>query len=255
MLYALSNYKSLHIALLKTMNNDNTLTERSNVFHFFQGVQAAVPVVLGYVPIAISFGVLAGHYGFSLLGSVLMSATVYAGASQFLAVEMSLTDSIWEIAFVVFLINLRHLVMTYSLLPYTRSLSLIKRVLIFSGITDETYAILSLSRRKSLQTFAGMGGLVLASYLSWVFSTAIGVWFASLIPASVSNSMSIALYALFVGLLVTALLQEPKYISLVFITIVGNVTLGKLFNPTFALFLSITLIPALYVSFIMRKKS
>lgn len=231
----------------------NKMKKQTN--HFFTGVRLAVPVVLGYIPIAISFGVLAGHYHFHLFSAVLMSATVFAGAAQFLAVEMSLTDSVFEIALVVFLVNLRHLIMVYSLLPQTSPFSFFKRVAIFSGITDETYALIALSENESLKTFAGMLGLVLASYLSWVSFTALGIWFSSFIPEMMNKSMGIALYALFVALLVQALLNEPKYILLVVFTIFTNITLSALLHPTAALFMSITIVPALYVFFTSRSET
>lgn len=222
---------------------------------FFQGVRLAIPIMLGYVPIAISFGVLSGHYGFDIFSSVLMSATVFAGASQFLAVEMSATETILEIAFVVFLINLRHFVMTYSLLPSTKKFSLVKRLTIFCGITDETYALLSFSKDESLKTFTGMAGLIFASYLSWVFATAIGIWFASLIPTVMNNSMGVALYALFIGLLVQALLKEPKYIVLVVFTMFSNLSLNQILGATISLFISITIVPFLYVIATNKKQA
>lgn len=217
------------------------------VHHFLKGMQLAIPIMLGYIPIAISFGVLATHYQFYMLSAVLMSATVFAGASQFLAVEMSATETILEISFVVFLINLRHFVMTYSLLPLLKKFSLLKRLILFSGITDETYALISFSKEKSLKTFSGLAGLILTAYLSWVVGTAIGVWFASFIPAVINNSMGIALYALFVALLVQALVQEPQYIPLAALTIFSNVGLNQILNATVALFISITIIPLFYV--------
>jgi len=47
-----------------------------------------VPIALGYFPVAVSFGVVAGRAGLSALEASLLSLFVYAGASQFLAVAL-----------------------------------------------------------------------------------------------------------------------------------------------------------------------
>ncbi|MCX7040304.1 MAG: AzlC family ABC transporter permease, partial [Spirochaetes bacterium] len=48
-----------------------------------RGARAAVPIAIGYVPIAIAFGILAKQAGLNSLQALGMSAIVYAGASQF----------------------------------------------------------------------------------------------------------------------------------------------------------------------------
>lgn len=219
---------------------------------FLKGCKLAIPIMLGYIPIAISFGILASHYNFSILGTILMSATVFAGASQFLAVEMSLTHGVLEIVFIVFMVNLRHLVMTYSLTPTAKNISTLKQISIFSGITDETYSLISLSNNSYLKKYSSMLGLVLSCYLSWVLGTIIGVLFATIIPETLNKSMNVAIYSLFVGLLVHALLKKPKYLNLVIITIISNMILSSFLSLSLALFICISIIPALYLLFFQR---
>ena len=55
---------------------------------FFQGVQAGMPIAIGYFPIAIAFGALALQADLNWMEAVLMSLAVYAGASQFVGVSM-----------------------------------------------------------------------------------------------------------------------------------------------------------------------
>lgn len=54
---------------------------------YFDGVRAALPVILGFVPVGIAYAVMAHDAGFSALETVLMSLLVFAGASQMMAVE------------------------------------------------------------------------------------------------------------------------------------------------------------------------
>jgi len=53
-----------------------------------EGARLAMPVMPGMVLFGAAFGALAAQKGLSLLEATLMSAVVYAGASQFVALEM-----------------------------------------------------------------------------------------------------------------------------------------------------------------------
>ena len=45
------------------------------------GVQTSIPIAFGYIPVALTFGILAKQAGMSILELTMMSAFVYAGAS------------------------------------------------------------------------------------------------------------------------------------------------------------------------------
>ena len=83
---------------------------------FAAGMKAGLPIAIGYLPIAITFGLLAKSAGLPNVISALMSFAVYAGASQFIAVQLfSLGTLPWEIILTTFIINLRHLLMSAAI--------------------------------------------------------------------------------------------------------------------------------------------
>nr|MBO2470792.1 branched-chain amino acid ABC transporter permease [Bacillota bacterium] len=83
---------------------------------FFRGVRTGVPIAVGYLPISMAFGVLARSAGLPEVAAVAMSVLVYAGASQFVAVNLLALGVAWsEIVLTTFLLNLRHLLMTAAL--------------------------------------------------------------------------------------------------------------------------------------------
>ena len=92
---------------------------------FFRGLKAGVPVMFGFIPVAIAYALSARQAGFSALETILMSLMVYAGASQMMAVGMLSTGSaMGPIVLATFLLNLRHFIMsTYVMreLPACRS--------------------------------------------------------------------------------------------------------------------------------------
>ena len=83
---------------------------------FFDGAKSAIPICLGIVPVGISYGLLAMQAGLSRFQTVLMSALVMAGSSQLMAVEMIGSAAIGSMIMAVFFVNLRHVVMSSSVM-------------------------------------------------------------------------------------------------------------------------------------------
>lgn len=175
---------------------------------YWQGLKLAVPVILGYLPIAISFGVLAVQTGISFFHSLLMSMTVYAGASQFMALNMLAIGTVGlEIVLATFILNLRHFVMSISLFSRLEHIPKRWQAVLAQGITDESFALASLKREElgSRPTAAIYLGIFSGAFGMWVIGTAAGAMIGNVVPGALSDSMGIALYALFIGLLVPAI--------------------------------------------------
>jgi len=185
-------------------------TKKAELIH---GMAAALPIVIGYLPIAITFGLIAQQSGISILHAVLMSLMVYAGASQFMAVNMFVAGAgMIEITLATFILNLRHFIMGLSLMNLLKKLPSIWKILISAGLTDETFALSSLKIRENEQHRGQLYviGIMLASYSSWALGTFMGGLLANIIPANISDSMAIALYAMFIGLLIPSVRSELR---------------------------------------------
>jgi len=134
-----------------------------------------------------------------------MSVFVYAGASQYAALGLIAGGALAPaIVLATFVLNFRHFLMSAALsrrLPLRgdrHSIHLAPFGLGF-GITDETFVVASLDGALTPRFFAG---LALTAYLSWVVGTLIGAGFSSLIPPLIARGMGVALYAMFVAMLV-----------------------------------------------------
>lgn len=55
---------------------------------FREGLSSAIPIASGYIPVAITFGIIVQNAGLSVLDATLASLLVFAGAAQFLAISM-----------------------------------------------------------------------------------------------------------------------------------------------------------------------
>ena len=77
------------------------------------GTRSAVPIMLGYVPVGIAYGVMARQAGLNTWQTVLMSLTVYGGASEMMAAGMVAQGAaVLTIVLTTFILNLRHIIMS-----------------------------------------------------------------------------------------------------------------------------------------------
>lgn len=166
-----------------------------------EGFAAGFPVFIGYFPVAVAFGILAKTTGLSAVDSVAFSILVFAGASQFMALNLIKAGvAVSGIILATLLLNLRHLLMSASLA--TKITASDKRWLpaVAFGVTDETFAV-SATRSGALG-ISYLLALEGTAYLGWVGGTLTGYLAGSILPASLAESMGIGLYSLFVAILI-----------------------------------------------------
>lgn len=173
---------------------------------FKSGLKAGVPIAIGYLPIAIAFGVLAKTLGIPSLTAMLMSFIVFAGASQFVGIKlMSLGALPIEIVLATLILNLRHFLMT-SYIAQNLEKGTPKKLmpLLAFGITDETFAVASIERKGEINP-KFMLGLNLMAFSFWNIGTLAGLLMSSWMPEYIISGMGIALYAMFIGLVVPSM--------------------------------------------------
>jgi 4-azaleucine resistance transporter AzlC len=191
-----------------------------------RGLAVGFPIMLGYIPIAITYGVLAKQAGLSLTELTLMSVLVFAGASQFMGANMiALGAGAVEIIIATFVLNFRHFVMSLSFMNRLRTVDLKWKIPLSLGLTDETFAVSSLHTKEAKEDkgFLFYSALTLIAYLSWVIGSFLGGVLGEVIPEKLSQSMGIALYAMFIGLLVPSVKKELRVGFIVIIAMLINV--------------------------------
>ncbi len=169
---------------------------------YFRGVRVAIPILIGYFPAAMTFGLIAKNMDIDLVHACLMSIMVYAGASQFMALNLIESGiATGEIVIATLLMNFRHFLMSASLCSKLQEGSRFLPVIAF-GITDETFAVASTREQKLSSGF--LIGLESVVYSSWIAGTAVGHTLGRVLPHAIQRSLGIALYALFIAILVPA---------------------------------------------------
>ena len=101
------------------------------------------PVMFGYVPMGMAFGVLFSELGYDWYYATLMGVLIFAGAAQFMAVGLLAAGAgLIEVAVTTLLLNSRHIFYGLSLLQDFKVQGWRRWYLIF-GLTDETYSLLT----------------------------------------------------------------------------------------------------------------
>lgn len=190
---------------------------------FVAGLKAGIPIALGYLPIAVTFGLLARSLGIPGYGAMAMSLILFAGASQFVGVNLlALGASTPEIVLATFILNFRHFIMSSVLSRRFRTgTSRPLLGLLAFGITDESFTVASLRDELFLDPPFVLG-LNSAGYCSWNAGTFLGVFLAASVPETLQKSMGIALYAMFVGLLVPSFRRGRPVFLVVLVAMAVN---------------------------------
>ena len=190
----------------------------SRTAQYISGMLAGLPVIIGFVFVAIAFAIMAVEAGIPAWQTVLMSAMVFAGSSQMIAVTMLTQGAgIVTIVLATFIINLRHLIMSTCVMNRLKGVPRRAAVLAAFGITDESFAIFTTTAEEKTSLFFLLG-LITVTYSSWVAGTALGCAAMQFLPDFVSKSMGITLYAMFIGLLVPNVKGDARIRSVVLIT-------------------------------------
>lgn len=169
---------------------------------FLDGMKACIPTVLGYMGIGFAMGVVGKGVGLSIVEVLIMSIFVYAGSAQFIICGLlAIQAPISSIIVTVFLVNLRHFLMSLSVAPAFRQYSLLGNVSIGTLLTDESYGVLTTAlQNEKKPTLNWMNGLNVLAYLSWIIATVLGAMLGEFIPDPELLGLDFALVAMFLGL-------------------------------------------------------
>ena len=171
-----------------------------------------IPVMTGYLFIGIAFGVMYQEKGYNFLWAILMSAMVYAGSGQYLAVNFFVPGvSFFQVIFLEFMVNVRHIFYGLSLLERFHNMGKKKLYMIFS-LTDETYSLFFLTKiPKDVDENKFMLAIAVLDQLYWIIGSAIGAIAGSMIPFD-TTGIDFAMTALFVVIFVEQWLTSKNHI-------------------------------------------
>lgn len=187
---------------------------------FKQGIKDGFPIAAGYFSVSFSFGILALKEGLDILQATLTSLTNVTSAGQFAGLQIIVAGgTILEMVLTQFIINLRYALMSLSLSQkLDESVTFRQRLVIAFANTDEIFAA-AMAHGKSL-TMKYMAGLELLPVLGWTAGTAAGAVAGDLLPKSLCSALGLALYGMFVAIVVPAARKSGPVMLVVLFTII-----------------------------------
>ncbi len=199
---------------------------------FKQGLAAGMPIGIGYVPVAFTFGFMAVSGGLPVWAAVLISFTNLTSAGQFAGTNLIVAGAgSVEVALTTFVINLRYILMSLALSQKIDAAASLKERLIWSfGITDETFVVASVGNKTLTSSY--MFGLIALPILGWNAGTLLGGCISQVLPEALQNAMGIGLYAMFVALIVPAARDSARVLLIILIAVAVNCLL--MYIPAFS---------------------
>lgn len=168
-----------------------------------RGLRLAAPLTVGLVPFGLVVGVLAQAQGLSAAEQALMSALVFAGAAQILALELWTDPApIASAALAAAAVNLRFALMGPHLAAWFDALKGWRRWLAVGSIVDHAWALAIAEMRAGRHDVGVYLGAVAALWLAWLATTALGHAVGGLVSLPRGHPLFFAAPACFVALLV-----------------------------------------------------
>lgn len=193
-----------------------------------RGVRDGMPVFFGYLAVSFSFGILARSLNIPSVAAIIMSAANFTSAGQFAAVGgIAAGVGYFELALTQLIINLRYCLMSSALSQkISDKAPFFHRFFMAFGNTDEVFAIAVSSEGELLPSY--FYGIMTSALPGWVLGTALGVISGEVLPERVLSALGIALYAMFIAIIIPPAKKSKIVALIVAISMVASYLFSKL---------------------------
>lgn len=176
-----------------------------------------IPILTGFLFVGLAYGIYMRAAGFSVLFTVMVSLSAYAGSMQFVAVGLLLGEfDPLNALILTLMVNARHLFYGVAMLEKYRIPGL-KRFFLIFALCDESFSVNSIAEPpEDVDKGWFMFFVTLLNYLYWAAGTALGGLFGSLIRFDTSG-IDFVIPVLVTVLLIEQWMKEKKHFG----TIIG----------------------------------
>jgi predicted branched-subunit amino acid permease len=188
------------------------------------GMRGGAIIALSAAPFAVLFGAVAIDNGLTVFDVALMSATIYAGASQLVGIELfGQHVAPWLIVLSIFAVNFRHILYSAAIARLIRNYSLLQKAVALFFLVDPQFAE-SIRRSEGGKPvgFAWYMAFAMAIYFPWLICSVLGAWFGSMIGDPKVWALDVLLPVYFLGLVV-GFRRKPGFYPVVAASMVGAV--------------------------------
>lgn len=195
-----------------------------NRAEFIEGIKGGTPVFISAAPFGALFGAVAVANGQTIAEAVLMSATIYAGASQLVGIELfGHKVQAWLIVLSIFAVNFRHILYSAAITRFITHFTPMQKFWTFFLLTDPQFAETvkrgETGRHVSFSWYMGFG---LVIYFPWLIMTTLGAIFGQMIGDPKIIGLDVLLPVYFMGL-VLGFRKRDNFLPVVAASTVGSI--------------------------------
>ena len=195
---------------------------------FKNGIKDSIPIALGYLAVSFSLGIAMLAGGIHVFQGALMGLTNVTSAGEFAGVKIIIAGgTIAEMVLTQFIINIRYALMSLSLSQkLSEKVKWWQRLIIAFANTDEIFAVSMQQPRKLTASY--MAGLILTPVVGWTLGTFVGGAATQLMPQKLSSAMGIALYGMFIAIIIPPAREQKNVLFTVILAIAASVAFSSL---------------------------
>lgn len=208
--------------------------DKKNSFkNMISGIKAAfpftIPIFLGWIFVALTYGVLMSNLGYNAWWTMLFSAVCYCGGMQIAAIPMmSAGFDPAQMLLMSYLVNFRHTFYGIPLLEKYKNAGALKPFLVYT-LADEQFSIsVSAKKPENVEDKYFYFGIHLLGFAYWIGLTGLGGVIGGLITFD-TTGLDFALTAMFVVLFMQQWKQKenrPACVIGVAVTLLCRVIFG-----------------------------
>ena len=194
---------------------------------YWDGFRQALPLMIGNIPFGLVTGIAGAKANLNLLEITSMSALVYAGAAQLVALQMISTGSTAPFVLLASLVvNLRYLMYSSALAKPLEALFGWRKALAGFLLVDQNFAMTvdrypDLGAQLSPWFYLGAGTPI---WINWVLFTVVGFLVGAQVPASWGLEFAVPLC--FLTLLLPSIKDRPNLVAALVGGLVATVLIG-----------------------------
>ena len=216
-------------AVMNTATGNTVVEKSSNRGRVYrEGLRDGLPIGLGYFAVSFSLGIAARNAGLDVAQGLIASLLCVASAGEYSLFTLIGNGAAYiEIALATLVINARYLLMSCALSQrMDPHMPFYHRLTIGYAITDELFGI-AISRPGYVEPLYYYGAMSVAVPL-WTLGTAFGVFMGNLLPDRIVSALSVALYGMFLAIIVPPAKENRVVLGCVLIGFIASAVFSYL---------------------------
>lgn len=183
-----------------------------------------IAVAVAAAPFAVLFGAVAVDNGLTIAETALMSATLYAGASQLVGVELfNHNVAPWLVVLSIFAVNFRHVLYSAAIAAHIRHLTFWQKATSLFLLTDPQFAETERRADAGIRvSYVWSMVLGLSVYVPWLCLTIVGGFLGNLIGDPKAIGIDVLLPIYFMGL-VLGFRSRANWLPVVIASAAGSI--------------------------------